>query len=271
MNSTFDKSFKKFLDKGLKIIKQIDFNEKKFENKIKKEAFNYARIFRKKTSLKDKNKLSGFFMKDFLIKNPDKVKFIDANSKFSGWGFLYEKDIWTIIELGQFKNGELNGYGFQDTDTILDTDGEPIDLKENEERVYNGLFKNGKRHGLGTSYINGEPFYIGEFKNNQKQGYGIRYRSNKTKEIEYFLNSNETFWGHFDNDEIYGLGTIISENKKTKKQDILYGFFGHNYVNLYYEYIKGVETIHKEPKYIEAKFRSSKPSKRSTEPDLYTF
>lgn len=54
MNSTFDKSFKKFLSKGLKVIKQIDFNEKKFENKIKKRRLTTPEFLEKKLPLKIK-------------------------------------------------------------------------------------------------------------------------------------------------------------------------------------------------------------------------
>ncbi len=102
----------------------------------------------------------------------------------NGFGFYIFKDGITLYQ-GEFKNGELNGWG---TRRVFDENGIPYG-------VYDGEFKNGDKHGWGTQTIyndKGELLgtYIGNFRNNQEHGWGLRVFGEDMVQQGEFINGD---------------------------------------------------------------------------------
>jgi hypothetical protein len=107
---------------------------------------------------------------------------------------------------GEFKNGELNGYG---------------KLKYRNGSVYTGEFKNNMQYGLGTMIHKSGVSYTGNFKDNMfdgegiyKFGDGISFHIGNMKE-DFFKGQGkrvyknyDIFEGEWDNDKRNGIGKM---------------------------------------------------------------
>ena len=122
------------------------------------------------------------------------------NNKYDGFGKLYSNYNGRLLYEGNFKNGKYDGFGKLYNDFQLD---------------YEGNFENGIKSGKGIKYNkNGEKYYEGNFYNDEINGYGIKFYNNGDKKIEgLFKNINYCIGKYYipnNNKEIYN-GEIINE------------------------------------------------------------
>ena len=94
----------------------------------------------------------------------------------NGYG-EYKTDTYTLKAI--FKNGKVNGYGFQNF------------IKESG--YYEGNFVNGLREGYGFyKWQNTGSMYIGQWKQGKQHGYGYYAKDNKVTEAGYYQNGKLT-------------------------------------------------------------------------------
>lgn len=94
----------------------------------------------------------------------------------NGYG-EYNSDNYTLK--GIFKNGKVNGYGFQNF------------IKESG--YYEGNFVNGLREGYGFyKWQNTGSAYVGQWKQGKQHGYGYYAKNNKVTEAGYYQNGKLT-------------------------------------------------------------------------------
>lgn len=84
---------------------------------------------------------------------------------------------------GQFTSGAITGYGL---------------MVYADQSVYEGFFKNGKRHGYGGYKIESRQ-YIGEFQSDKFRGFGVYVFYNAGVPVQYFA-------GNWRNNQLNGLG-----------------------------------------------------------------
>ena len=111
------------------------------------------------------------------------------------------------LEKGQWKNGELNGKGFQYFGSSSDFAGD----------TYTGNFKDGQYNGHGTYYDKSEDSqYVGNWKNGKPNGKGIGKWGKKSKY------PNRYYSGEYKNGLMHGYGTkfwgIAEEDKFTNNK-----------------------------------------------------
>lgn len=99
---------------------------------------------------------------------------------------------------GSFRNGEYNGYGRL---TYID-----------ENAVYKGYWKAGKKDGRGTHWDADNNVYIGQWRNDRRNGQGVQAFAvegwTEDQHSEFWLTENtENYTGNFRNDVFYGQGT----------------------------------------------------------------
>jgi len=70
-------------------------------------------------------------------------------------------------------------------------DGEGIEYTAKGVILYKGLFKNGKRHGEGVSFLKGKKSYVGLWKDGLKTGKGTIWLDNKERFIGNFVDGQK--------------------------------------------------------------------------------
>lgn len=136
---------------------------------------------------------------------------------------LFQKQLmmlWYSINQGKsiptfsYNAGELANY-----------EGEAIILNKDEEKVYEGMFRDGACNGVGKLYRNGSLYYKGNFKDNAMEDenaveyvndiptYYGGYKDNRRcgKGIELYKNGLPKYNGEFDNNAYQGVGIIYDE------------------------------------------------------------
>ena len=110
--------------------------------------------------------------------------------------------------------------------------------------VYEGEFKNGKRHGEGIYFYENEFFYIGDWKKDKIDG---------EKGI-FIKNNNEAYIGKWENGEIIE-GNYRQSNIYIKKEIILSTeFFDENYKGILNKIIGNKDVVHYEGTFKDWKF-----------------
>ena len=189
-----------------------------------------------------------------------------SNNKYNGFGKKFSNK--TLKYEGFFTEGKKNGIGLLYYDKIkkiyfngifdMDNFSEGIEYDPEGAKLYQGSFINnkpkegikikyylsngklkyegdfldGKYHGYGTLYENGNYeqkgifsefkylHYIGEFKNDRYNGQGKLY-------FDHFLGRYVFYEGNFDNNKLSGNGKMYYQNKKLFYE----GLFGNNNIN----------------------------------------
>lgn len=93
----------------------------------------------------------------------------------------------TIVYDGQMEHGLPNGHGtYSDPNTGRYYVGDFVDFKyegegtlytEENEKIYEGQWQNGKYHGYGQTFLRGQCRYEGNFENGKRHGEGISYNA----------------------------------------------------------------------------------------------
>ena len=126
------------------------------------------------------------------------------NERFHGRGLF----IWIsgIKYIGYWTNGEMDTRG--------------VIYNKDNNKLYSGDFKNGKREGKGEIYYADNEKYVGSFINNKREGIGI-----------YYFSNGSSWQGNFKNDMKDGVGLF------TKKDGgKLYVEFDKDHVIARYDY-----------------------------------
>ena len=179
---------------------------------------NYGyRIKKKINSLTD-------FDKDFMIRNDFKNVFYigyHLRNMKHGMGFILEQGKLSCASV--FRNGKKNGitYEFQNNRMIFYGEyllgkrhgfGKVLEIRNDRcHDVYEGFFRNGKYHGKGIAYSNGN-IYRGYFHDGYLTGYVKIFQQ---------ITGKLVFEGQFVNNHIegYGISFLFDENNNQ------YGFY----------------------------------------------
>jgi hypothetical protein len=102
--------------------------------------------------------------------------------------------------LGEFKNGQQNGYGVWKKNQ-----------KKADGEVHEGIFVNGNKNGIGITKFSNGNFYKGHFYQNQRQGYGEMH----------WLTKKCSYRGEWANGLQHGLGILEFE----AETDPFFGLF----------------------------------------------
>ena len=165
-----------------------------------------------------------------LYDNKNKRLIYDGNFKlnnYHGVGKLYMYDPCIIYE-GNFINNIKNGHG-KLTEKHINNDGKTFDI------IYDGLWENDMKCGMGTLNLGNGSNYTGNFLNNLFDGSGVfiypsgseyhgEWKKNqKNGHGVYKYNNGDIYKGFFKNDIIHGKGKYSWINGKTYNGDWDYG------------------------------------------------
>lgn len=131
---------------------------------------------------------------------------------FSGWNYIIDKE--GTLHIGMFNHGILNGKGEKYNlngkiymgdfvNNVPDGEGKEI----NDEYIYEGEFKCGRKEGKGKISYKNNDWYEGEFENDKFNGNGHYYWGNNGYE----------YYGNYLNDEIEGNGVFKYGDKAIYK------------------------------------------------------
>ena len=161
-----------------------------------------------------------------LYKNGDYIFGKLNNYYLNGFGIRYIKSI-NCIEIGQFKDNVLDGYGIKIEDkkatigiyknnksvtiinsfeysvnSIIDSTKVVINDAKNDNGYYFGAMVNNYFEGLGIMIFQDGSIYLGEWKNGWPRGLGI-----------YIFNENSYYIGMVNNSLLNGNGVKVEDNK----------------------------------------------------------
>lgn len=135
-------------------------------------------------------------------------KGIFANGLENGKGVLSDKN-GKIIYVGQWVNGNINGYG----------------KLCGKDFIYEGQFVNNKKEGKGSIVYSDSTKYTGQFKNDLKNGFGIFYEDNGWRTEGNYINDSLNgfaknydstnflkFEGYYKGDFWNGKGTLYDKS-----------------------------------------------------------
>ena len=158
---------------------------------------------------------------EILIKHYNKGFYIgQRNDKYEpeGFGKIIIDEENKVILFTEFHDGLVNGYGLLKFNEEILFEGElkgfsdyadfnGYGIREFENGLYKGQFKDGLRDGIGT-LINEGGIYEGEFKEGKIEGYGIVYYNNEKDDKE----SQVKYEGQWKDDVINGYGIMYYKN-----------------------------------------------------------
>ncbi|ELR14103.1 peptidase, S54 (rhomboid) subfamily protein [Acanthamoeba castellanii str. Neff] len=91
----------------------------------------------------------------------------------------------SVVYMGEFRNGQFDGYGV---------------LADERSVIYDGHFKHGKFHGKGLLHANDGSVYRGDWVAGKREGQGVCWLEGKEDGLIYK--------GHYKNDRYFGSGIL---------------------------------------------------------------
>ena len=155
--------------------------------------------------------------------------------KWNGYGKEFDND-GKLIFLGNYKNGEKEGYVFKFINGIslysseLYLKGKPSGkfiVHSFSDIIYEGEYLNGKKNGKGKEYFKdgkvNRLIYEGNYLNGEKTGFGKLYIYEEDRNAFSKKDYIKRFEGEFKNGKIYGIGKEYHNDKLVYKGEFLNG------------------------------------------------